>query len=121
MPGIPASNIPWGFWSLPARAVKHIKSNGYLFSDKPVPIDDNLERDTALAALLHDVGHCPFSHLGEKQFEEDESGKNPREELCEQLIEKLRRCRTSDENEFGELKKILARKRLLKNGQARYS
>jgi HD superfamily phosphohydrolase len=57
-----------GVMELTRQAIKHIKANGYLTSQCKVGISEELERDTALAALLHDIGHLPFSHLGEEQF-----------------------------------------------------
>jgi HD superfamily phosphohydrolase len=57
-----------GVMELTRQAIKHIKANGYLTSRREIGINEELERDTALAALLHDIGHFPFSHLGEEQF-----------------------------------------------------
>lgn len=34
-------------------------------------IHESLEFNASVAALFHDVGHCPFSHMGEAQFEKD--------------------------------------------------
>lgn len=64
-----------GVMELTRRAIDNLNQNGVfsfhkqtLFFDKK-PISDFIRFNTTLAALLHDVGHCPFSHLGETQFD----------------------------------------------------
>lgn len=49
------------------------------FKQKPIPeikIDDDTSRDVAFAALLHDIGHFPFSHTTEILVSENFEGKN---------------------------------------------
>jgi len=66
-----------GVLELTRQAVKHLNRNGivgnqfYDNSKGPV-LDDTLQFNATIAALLHDVGHCPFSHLGEKEFDYDD-------------------------------------------------
>lgn len=64
-----------GVMELTRRAIDSLNQNGVfsfhkqtLFFDKK-PISDFIRFNTTLAALLHDIGHCPFSHLGETQFD----------------------------------------------------
>lgn len=65
-----------GVLELTRRAILYINKNGFWSQGKynslsqPI-IDDNLEFNATIAALLHDVGHCPFSHLGEKEINSD--------------------------------------------------
>ena len=64
-----------GVMELTRRAIDSLNQNGILtpYGRKPngkKPISDNVRLNAILAALLHDVGHCPFSHLGEQQFDE---------------------------------------------------
>ena len=63
-----------GMLELTKQALKHLKNNGVIDhgSEKYPVIDDNLMFNARLAALLHDVGHCPFSHLGEIEFDINE-------------------------------------------------
>lgn len=76
-----------GVLELMRDAIKHLNQNGILGEptwssgrqradknkqtrDEEQPIiNDNLQFNAAIAALLHDVGHCPFSHMGETQFD----------------------------------------------------
>lgn len=62
-----------GVLELMRNAIRHLNQNGIL--GRPAPdsnspiFDDNLQFNAAVAALLHDVGHCPFSHMGETRFD----------------------------------------------------
>lgn len=72
-----------GTFELTRRAIEAVKDNG-LFVDEVVSsvIHPSIEFSTLIAALMHDVGHSPFSHLGEKQFD--------KQALCNRLEEKLK-------------------------------
>lgn len=83
-----------GVMDLTKQAIKNLNRNGIIMSagasDSVQPLFDlQLQFNAALAALLHDVGHCPFSHLGEKEFDKDMVWKafcdcvGDREELAE--------------------------------------
>lgn len=65
-----------GVLELTRQAVKHLNKNRFLFGENKAEggeiFDDQLRLNSAVAALLHDVGHCPFSHLGEREFKADE-------------------------------------------------
>lgn len=60
-----------GVLELTRRAIKHLNQNEIFMNrkDKKKIIDENLEFNACIAALLHDVGHCPYSHLGEREFD----------------------------------------------------
>ena len=59
-----------GVLELTRKALNHLNRNGLLFhpEKKEKVISDQLIFNTCIAALLHDVGHCPFSHMGEGEF-----------------------------------------------------
>lgn len=62
-----------GVLHLMRQAIKSINkndifSNGTKIGAKEI-INPNLSFNACVAALLHDVGHCPFSHLGEAEFD----------------------------------------------------
>lgn len=62
-----------GVLELTRQALKSLNQNGILAVPSPrgqAIFDDQLLFNTALAALLHDVGHCPFSHMGEEEFDQ---------------------------------------------------
>lgn len=65
-----------GVLELTRQAIKRLNQNGILNSQKKETaarlISEELEFNTALAALLHDVGHSPFSHLGELEFDKND-------------------------------------------------
>lgn len=74
-----------GVLELTRQAIKHLNQNGFIchshiVTDKPI-ISEQLQFNATLAALLHDIGHCPFSHLGETEFNKEEV----REALCEAI------------------------------------
>ncbi len=63
-----------GVMELTRRAIESLNQNGILTrygidTEQGTPISSNTSFNAILAALLHDVGHCPFSHLGEQQFD----------------------------------------------------
>lgn len=65
-----------GVMELTRTALKHINKNGFinktvLHKQNPI-ISDELIYNASLAALLHDVGHCPFSHMGETLFDSED-------------------------------------------------
>lgn len=73
-----------GVLELTRQAIKHLNINGYLppsTNSSINPICPKLEFNACMAALLHDVGHCPFSHLGEEQFKI--------EDVCENLKQSI--------------------------------
>ena len=65
-----------GVLELTRQAIKHLNQNkflpGYSETTGESIIDEQLQLNAFVAALLHDVGHCMFSHLGEKEFDADE-------------------------------------------------
>lgn len=65
-----------GVLALTRQAIKCLNKNGMLIHDasqrKELIIDDNLQFNVCIAALLHDIGHCPFSHLGESEFDAED-------------------------------------------------
>ena len=61
-----------GVTELTRQAIDALNHNGYI-SGKPFGgLKNQLKFNGTLAALLHDVGHCPFSHLGEQEFNRDD-------------------------------------------------
>lgn len=68
-----------GVMHLTKQAIKNLNDNGFIagspaeMTDSQTPlIGEQLQLNATIAALLHDVGHCPFSHLGESQFDQNE-------------------------------------------------
>lgn len=61
-----------GVTELMRRAIDALNFNGYISNRPFESIDNQLKFNGTLAALLHDVGHCPFSHPGEREFDRDD-------------------------------------------------
>lgn len=61
-----------GVMELTRQAIRHFNENKFVSSlnnnTDEIIFDEQLQFNAALAALLHDIGHCPFSHLGETEF-----------------------------------------------------
>lgn len=64
-----------GVEELMRNAIKYLNRNGIIGEpqrpDSERIISEKLEFNACVAALLHDVGHCPFSHMGETEFDKD--------------------------------------------------
>ena len=64
-----------GVMELTRRALRALNQNGILLNPatrENILFNDTLVFNATLAALLHDIGHCPFSHLGEVEFDKNE-------------------------------------------------
>lgn len=75
-----------GVTELTRRAIDALNFNGYISSKPFEGIDDQLKFNGTLAALLHDVGHCPFSHLGEREFDRDDVWQKLYTDIEERLL-----------------------------------
>ena len=92
-----------GVLELTRQAIKNLNRNGVIVSKNEEfggYINDNLSFNVSLAALLHDIGHCPFSHMGESEFDKEEvkrrlyeaaSRKNERNLISSDLLSKIKR------------------------------
>ena len=58
-----------GVMYLTRQAMDSLSKNGYLTKEEKFEFSENTQLSAYIAALLHDVGHCPLSHLGERQFD----------------------------------------------------
>lgn len=106
-----------GVLELMRSAIKYLNRNGILGEEKkkeenggPVGtegnllIDESMEFNASVAALLHDVGHCPFSHMGETQFER----KEVEEALRKALENYIKGVKNEEENAvLGDCEKLL--------------
>lgn len=74
-----------GVMELTRQAIHNLNINGFIAdsSSNTIIIDEQLQFNAALAALLHDIGHCPFSHMGEVEFDSDEVW----ERLCQDVFD----------------------------------
>ena len=64
-----------GVMELTRQAIRNLNKNGFISDSsntKGTIINEQLQFNASLAALLHDIGHCPFSHLGESEFDSEE-------------------------------------------------
>ncbi len=92
-----------GVLELTRQIIKNINRNGVITKQaeptQPV-INSQLQFNAAVAALLHDVGHCPFSHLGEIEFDKEEV----RERLCQAIWgnEQLRKSKEKEKQRISE-------------------
>jgi len=87
-----------GVLELTKRAIIKLMENGILEKDSSfsmLEIKDDEIYSTQMAALLHDVGHCPFSHMGEAEI-----NKNEAKERLAQAFEKSNLPGLSNESKF---------------------
>ena len=88
-----------GVMHLTKQAIKNLNDNGFIAgapaekaaSQTPL-IGEQLQLNATIAALLHDVGHCPFSHLGESQFDQNEIWNA----LCDKITMRVEEAETNN-------------------------
>ena len=75
-----------GVLELTHEALRHIIENSKtpLSNIDPAEITNEYAFNTQFAALIHDIGHCPFSHMGENELRDDDKN-NVREILVDEL------------------------------------
>src|SRR5699024_10916258 len=61
-----------GVLELTRQALENLNQNQILTNpslNEQRIFDDQMVFNARLVALLHDIGHCPFSHMGEAEFD----------------------------------------------------
>ena len=96
-----------GVLELTRRAISNLNRNGFIDDNckhSGKIIDDNLLFNASIAALLHDVGHCPFSHMGETEFDVEEVRESLYDEIsindstkdCKELLNRIGKKNSTD-------------------------
>lgn len=74
-----------GVMELTRQAMKNLNKNGIIAAGGNSELqifDKQLLFNAGVAALLHDVGHCPFSHMGESEFDNKEVWERLYDRVC---------------------------------------
>jgi len=61
-----------GVYHLARTVFENLREQSYFYRDATSAELDDIQRTLECAALLHDVGHPPFSHLGERFIDTDD-------------------------------------------------
>lgn len=88
-----------GVLELTKRAIKRLEINGIIEGKTKLKFEDTEKLSTQIAALLHDIGHSPFSHMGESEIKT--------EHAYDCLQSALRKSGIEQFNEGGSFYKII--------------
>ncbi|MFC4447841.1 HD domain-containing protein [Halorussus aquaticus] len=61
-----------GVYHLGRTVFENLRTQSYFTRDTPESVLDEIQRTLECACLLHDVGHPPFSHLGERYIDTED-------------------------------------------------